>query len=199
MDYIVYDETGEIVSWGSCDTPPAPGDGLTLVEATASGFTHYISNNALTAYTPEQAAIKAATPEYPCHWSNATFSWIDDRDLNVARQAQWDTIKADRDAEIYGGLVWDGSTFDTDMVAQSRISGACTLALMAVVAGQAGAFSKTWKLADNTTRVLSATQMMAVGVALGQMVQAAIDKGQVLLLQVGAASSSEQIRSIQWS
>lgn len=201
MNYITYSTlTKEILSWGACDEPQYfVSDGVGVLEdVEATSHTHCVDAGALVAYTEGQAAAKAAVPYYPSHWDNITFSWVDERELPEAKDQQWGLVKAARDAVISGGITWDGSVFDSDPIAQGRIAGAATLALMAVVAGQAGAFNKTWKLADNSTRMLSASDMMAVGVALGQMVQEQIDKGEVLRLQIYASTTLDQVKGIVW-
>ena len=82
-NYVVFDPaTGEIFAHGIC-----PGaafelqrrDGMGLIEAVASGETHYIVDSVPVAYTEEQAAAKRARPGASHRWSNQTFSWVDQR------------------------------------------------------------------------------------------------------------------------
>jgi hypothetical protein len=117
-------------------------------------------------------------------------------DIDSLKVRKWADIKGQRDATINGGFTWDGSTFDSDPISQNRITGGTVLALMAAMNQQE--FSKTWVLADNTTRVLSGTDMQMVGVTLGEFVQGLIDQGNVLRDQIEAATTAEELEAIQW-
>lgn len=117
-------------------------------------------------------------------------------DLDSLKIRKWAIIKGQRDALINGGFVWDGSTFDSDPVSQSRITGAVVLSLMAAMAQVE--FLKTWVLADNTTRDLSGADMQAVGVALGEFVQGLIAQGNVLRAAIDAATTAQELDAIEW-
>lgn len=121
--------------------------------------------------------------------------------LDAQRARQWAILKAQRDAAINGGFTWTGtdgvaSKFDSDLTAQGRISGAFSLASNPTTASLA--FPKTWKLFDNTTRSLSAADMVSVGVTLAGFVQGLIDQGDALLTQIDAATDAATIGAITW-
>lgn len=182
--YLILDENSLVLRLERADNLPGEGgleENVTAVEI--QDWTGW----------PEQP-YKAAVLAY----RDEKLVWEDPRDIAQAKDDQWALVKDARDTFINSGVTWDGSVFDSDAIAQGRVAGATTLALMAVMQGQAGAFSKTWKLADNSSRVLSAADMMAVGVTLGQMVQTAIDKGEAIRLQIYSSTSLEQIRSLTW-
>jgi hypothetical protein len=81
--------------------------------------------------------------------------------LDQLRTRAITALKIARDARVFGVMVWDGSGFDVDAIAQSRILG------MAVTAQSApGAFPIDWRLADNTWRSLSAADAGALFGAL---------------------------------
>lgn len=111
--------------------------------------------------------------------------------LAARRTRQWAVLKQQREAREYGGFTWDGSTFDSDPESRSRIMGAVQLALMAASMQQP--FERTWVLADNSTRVLSGSDMIAVGLALGQHVGALFDQGVVLRQAVSTSTEPEGI------
>lgn len=110
----------------------------------------------------------------------------------AARRARhWALIKQQREAREYGGFDWDGSRFDSDPESQRRIQGAVQLAVMASENGQT--FEITWVLADNTTRVLTGDDMVAVGAALGAHVSAVFAQGVDLRQQIAVAADPESI------
>lgn len=194
MKFVCYDpETGEIRTWGESPDPSPHSELGTILEGEGANPTHCVVDGALVAYTSEQIAAKAAAPSYPATWSNATFAWIDQRALPQAKADKWSDLKAARDATLHAGFTWDGSTFDSDETSQSRIQGAVQLA------GLAGAaFSTVWVLADNTTRTLSAADMVGVGLALGAFAEQIFTTGAELRAQVEAATTAAQIGEIAW-
>lgn len=116
--------------------------------------------------------------------------------LEGVKARKWAEIKAMRSAMEFGGFTWDGSAFDSDPVSTSRIEGACTLALIAQL--QATEFTEDWTLADNTSRLLSTTEVLQVGVALGQHVSAVHAQAKALRDQIEAAASAEALAEIVW-
>lgn len=119
-----------------------------------------------------------------------------DSSLAAAKTRRWAFIKAARDQKEYGGFVWDGSTFDSDLQAQTRIQGGVQLANMAAASNQP--FGIDWTLADNSVRTLSGADMVAVGLALAQHVQTLHEVGRGLREQIDAATTVEQVNAVQW-
>lgn len=74
---------------------------------------------------------------------------------------KWRTVKAAREVAINRGFVWDGSLFDSTPDAAANIMGAVQMAQLNP------SFSITWALKDNSYRTLNASEMIAVGEALG--------------------------------
>lgn len=118
--------------------------------------------------------------------------WVDTRTLQEVQAAAWGTMKAIRSQKEAAGFTWDGSAFDSDQVSQSRIMGAVQLA------GMNPAFEIPWTLQDNTVRVLSASDMMAVGAALGAHVAAIFARAQELRLEIYAATTIAAVEAITW-
>jgi hypothetical protein len=144
----------------------------------------YVFNGALVAMPPQ--------PSHHHVFNYTTKQWEDPRTLSDLKSAQWGLIKQARSQAEYAGFTWDGSTFDSDTLSQNRITGAVTLAQLSP------GFTINWTLADNTTRTLNQADMIAVGVALGQHVQAQFTKAQGLRVQIEAATSWEQVAAVMW-
>lgn len=162
---------------------------LTVLPSNAElGVDYFLDAEALT-LPPSQPS--------PHHVFNyTTKQWEDPRTLADLKAAQWTQIKQARTQAEYAGFTWDGSVFDSDATSQQRINGAVSLALIAKQASQP--YSITWTLADNTLRVLSADDMISVGLALGTHVQATFNKGQQLQQQIEAATTKGEIEVITW-
>jgi len=126
-------------------------------------------------------------------FANGALAWQDTRTLAQMKHDKWAQIKAARAAAEDGGFAWDGSTFDSDMASNLRISGAVQLAQIV-----GGAFNIGWTLADNSVRTLSAAQMVAVGVAAGQHVAAQRATARALREQIQAATTPQELEAIAW-
>lgn len=117
--------------------------------------------------------------------------------LELAKSNKKALLKAARDRAEFGPFMWDGSPFDADMVARSRIQGAVTLAQLALSTGQP--YSVEWTLANNTTRTLSAVEMLGVAQALGAHVNTAHTTGRSLRGQLDAATTIAEVNAISWT
>ena len=117
----------------------------------------------------------------------AVKAWVDPRSLQDLKEARWAEVRRERDRAEFGGFSWDGSRFDSDAISQQRITGAVTLAMMNA------AFSIDWTLADNTVRTLTAADMIAVGVALGQHVNACHERARVLRGEIESALAAQTL------
>ncbi|APW38439.1 hypothetical protein RD110_15560 [Rhodoferax koreense] len=119
-------------------------------------------------------------------------SWLDPRDLQAKKDARWAVIKAAREQAEFGGFAWDGSTFDSNAISQSRIQGAVLLA------GMAPDFTITWTLSDNSTRLLDAAGMVAVGAALGVHVGTQFEIARQLRDAIYSATTPEAVAAVTW-
>ena len=95
-------------------------------------------------------------------------AWPPVRSLEAARGLLLAQAKARRDRGIAGGFTWSGHTFDSDLVAQQRISG---LAMLASSPGYP-AEGIAWRLADNSWVTLDSSDALAVFAAGAAHVQA---------------------------
>jgi hypothetical protein len=129
----------------------------------------------------------------PTHiWDWSSHAWSDARSIGDKRAEKWAQIKKARNQAEFGTFTWDGSTFDSDAVSQSRIQGAVLLA------SQLGeAFSQEWTLADNTQRTLNAAQMLQVGMALATHINQVHAHGRQLRAQINAADA-EALAALHW-
>lgn len=112
--------------------------------------------------------------------------------LREAKKAKRAEIKAARDAAEFGGFVWAGSSFDSDPTSQLRIQGAGQRAQ------REPEKSKTWTLRDNTVRVLSASDIIQVDLALGAHIDAVHARGRVLRTQIDEATTVAAVNAITW-
>jgi len=139
--------------------------------------------------------LQTCTPVQPVPQGQAAVSFVvaDKPDaLATLKARKWEEIKAAREAAEFGGFVWAGSAFDSDDVSQRRLQGAVQLA------GLLPTFAVDWTLADNSTRTLSAADLQAVGVALGQHVQACHAQARSRRAQILAAGTAAQVALIGW-
>lgn len=137
-------------------------------------------------------------PDNGSYWRYKYYDgvWVDTRNIEELKIAKWIEIKAARDAAEFSTFTWDNSVFDCTPVSQARIQGGVQLAQIALASSTP--FSIVWTLADNTTRTLNATEMIAVGEALASKVIAAHSKARIIRLSIEAAQSKEEIAAINW-
>lgn len=190
--YVVFDpDTGELVRWGECqdvDLPPLAN----AIDGSGTRATHYVANGELVAYTPEQAAAKAAQPSLWHRWSNTSMGWADSRDLEAVRATKLAELKGARDAQINGGFEWGGLRFDSDETAQMRLMGL-------FVASQGPGFtSKTWRLQDNTWHSLTAADAAGVWSALEAHLEGAFTTFAAVESQALAATTIPDVEAITW-
>lgn len=127
---------------------------------------------------------------YTLYYRNGAFSF--DTTLDRLKSLKWGEVKNCRSAAEYGGFTWDDSTFDSDALSQQKIIGASQMATLTP------GFEIDWTLADNTVRTLNAAEMNAVGVALGQHVNAQYVKARALRQQIEDAATREEVAAIAW-
>ena len=194
--YVIADEGGEIVRTVICDESQASTQaqaGETMLEsADASAATHYVADGDLVAYTMEQREAKAARPAWATGWDNAVMAWIDTRTLGDIKAAKLADLQAARDAQQFGGFVWDGSTFDSDERSQSVLLGMFTTAAL-------GSLPDTpYRLQNNSWRVLTAADMVQVWGALQALVAGAFAQFAELEAAVADATTAAQVAAITW-
>lgn len=165
-----------------------PGEDWCEAPGDVDDSSHYVLGH--------QAVPKPVQPSRHHVFDFERKAWVDPRTLEDLRAERWTVIRQQRDRVEFGGFVWDGSTFDSDAISQSRIQGAAQMASIAAAAGQP--FSIDWTLADNTVRQLSGEQMTQVGLAMGQHIASCHAISRALRAQIQAASSASQLDAISW-
>ena len=83
--------------------------------------------------------------------------------LVEAKESKKQAINQERDSKEQAGFLYDGSAFDTNQISYMRLLGASQAAQTALTKGQA--FSVEWTLADNSTRLMSAEDMVNIAPA----------------------------------
>ena len=116
--------------------------------------------------------------------------------LAAKKLRKWAAFKAIRDTIEFGKFAFDGSEFDCDTVSTGRIMGAFSLALAAKILG--APFEQHWTLADNTIRVLTADDMLGVGLALGTHVGTTHAIASQLRQAGELANTPEELEEITW-
>ena len=175
---IVFEKaTGRVVSSGTTQLPQSlVSDTLdVLVGAQARPGASYVDAGCVV-----EIPVKPSV-HHVFDW--AAKAWLDPRSLQDFKVARWVEVRRERDVAEFGGFSWDGSRFDSDALSQQRITAAVTLAMMN------SAFSIDWTLADNTVRTLTAADMIAVGVALGQHVNSCHERARVLRGEIDGAET----------
>jgi len=158
-------------------------------------------------YTPSAGtyAIGCAPPDMDYYWDGSKFlpmgaapsmhhhfdytsrSWIDLRTLDEIKTQKWAEIKLQRDQVEFGGFEFEGGVYDSDRVAQTRISGA-------VLSGA----GQIWTLADNTTRTLTADQLQLLYQALQAHVSTVHERGRIARQLICSAETREQVESVEF-
>lgn len=191
MNHYLKLDSGNVV-WGYTFSDVSPGDDWTAVDFDASGINTHPTKQRLVNGALESTDQPIFPPKPWMHWDPAISQWVDHRNLDALKDAKWEQIKAARAAAEYGGFTWDGSTFDSDLASQQKIMGSAQLA--SLITG----YSVDWTLADNTVRHLTASEMTAVGEALGQHVNTQYVHARTLRQQIADAQTSQELDSIAW-
>ena len=136
-----------------------------------------------------------ASPGTAYTWDWPSKTWV--LNLTVGQLAAWARIKIARDAAIDAGVTYGGNVYDSDATAQLRVTGAATLAQLAIASGNT-TYSITWTLQNNSTVALTAQQVIAMAQAVGTNYQTQFAKGQTLRAQIMAATTQAQLDAVVW-
>lgn len=125
-----------------------------------------------------------------------TKQWEDPRTLQDFKETQWATIKQAREAAINAPLVTPYGTFDSDPKSRQNITDAILLLKSLEDLGSPGTIDFT--LADDTARTLNTSEMVMVGLLLGQKIQAAHAQARALRGALDLATTKEEVEAITW-
>lgn len=159
-------------------------EGETYLEGLIDDSKYYIENG---------GAVELPSQPSQYHifdWN--TKVWYDPRGLQDFKSSKWAEIKAARDVTEFGTFVWNNHVFDATPASQQRIAGAVQLAAIVPT------YSVTWTLADNSTILLTAADLLEVGVALGQHVAAAHEKARLLRQAIDSATTIAEVQALNW-
>jgi hypothetical protein len=125
-----------------------------------------------------------------------TKQWVDPRTLKDLQDARWEIIKAARAAYIDAPLSTPHGTFDSDASARTSITDAVLMLKSQEDLGQAGTIDFT--LADNSVVTLTTSQMVEVGLLLGQKIQQAYTTSRARRAAIEAATTPAEVDAISW-
>ena len=115
-------------------------------------------------------------------------------DLTALRAARWEEVKAKRQMVQFGGCMTPSGRVQTDADSQRLINGAVTLAMLSLQAQ--APFALSFTLADNSTVILSAAQMIAMGQAVGVFIGLAHAQSLALRAALEAATSRAEVEAV---
>lgn len=189
VDYTVIDSHGTPRRWGQCDADllaAQAGDGESVVAALPPSPDH--------TWDGQQWAQRPSRPS-PTHvWAGG--AWQETRSLEAAKAQAWERAKAARAAYIDAGLSTPYGVFQTASPERQNIAEAVLLAQTLHAMGQPVSIQFT--LADNSVATLGITEMVTVGLLLGQRVQEAHAIARNLRAAIDAAQSTEEADAVQW-
>ena len=132
--------------------------------------------------------ISMGEPPSPYHIFDYAFKqWFDPRTLDEIKAQKWQEIKKQRDRIEFGGFEFEGNIYDSDQVSQGRILGAASAGV-----------DQVWTLADNSTRLLTASQLQQLYATLQMHIAAAHERGRIARQLIYEATSKEQIEAVNF-
>ena len=132
--------------------------------------------------------ISIGNPPTPNHTFDYVIKeWVDLRTLDEIKAQKWAEIKSQRDQLEFGGFEFDGDIYDSDQVSQGRILGAASAGV-----------DQVWTLADNSTRLLTASQLQQLYATLQMHIAAAHERGRIARQLIYKATSKEQIKAVNF-
>ena len=111
--------------------------------------------------------------------------WVDPRTLNEIKNQKWQEIKKQRTQLEFGGFIFEGGLYDSDEISQGRIMGAA-------LAGM----DQVWTLKDNSTRLLTAAQLVELYAAMAQHVAQCHERGRIARAAIEAAQTKEEVEAV---
>ena len=174
------------------------GPTLVGVPEAPSGQTAVLTDYSgpLPAYWDGSAVQEIPTQPSNSHiWNWTTKQWVYDIDLGRSQVSA--RIKAARDSMEFGPFTCAGAVFDGDSVSRSRLGVALEGAKEAVAAGNT-AWTKPWKLANNTAITLTAPELLDVVRAHGDNMEQAHVTAAILAYFIDTATTPEELEAIQW-
>lgn len=200
MNHLLVDANGQILAAqsgtpASVTQPFGAPTGLTTVECTDADIALASPGTPASYWNGTQVVASPASPGSAYAWDWPSKTWI--LNLTQGQTAAWARIKAARDTAIAAGVTYNGNVYDSDATAQLRVTGAATMAQLAIASGDT-TYSITWTLANNSTVTLTAAEVIAMAQAVGTNYQTNFAKGQTLRAQIVAATTQAQLDAVTW-
>jgi len=120
-----------------------------------------------------------------------TYQWVDPRTLTDHKYAKWEQIKKDRVGAINANLITPHGIFDSKSEARTSITDA--VLMLQTLASMGSPQNIEFTLADNTSVILNTSQMIEVGLLLGQKVQVAHARSRVARAAIESATTLDQL------
>lgn len=147
---------------------------------------------------PGGLALDSPPPSGKHLWGGS--GWILDpeySELAEAKVIRWEFVKTARTRHIDSGLTTPYGDFQTAPPERQNITDAVLLAQ--TLASQSQPVSIDWTLADNSVVTLGLTEIVTVGLLLGQKVQEAHAHARTLRAAIDAATTVEEVEAVSWS
>lgn len=184
--FATYDEQGRYTWFGSATVGAEvkPGPGIYVGVVNIQRQYHDLATDGPVDMPP------SPSPHHVFNWQNKV--WDDLRTLTDFKDAQWSLIKIARTDALNTTFVWDGSEFDCNAEGQTNIRAAADRAR------RDATVILDWRLADNSKRALTASELSGLGDALDVYVAAQHAKASALRDQIYAATTVAQVTAINW-
>jgi len=194
ISFAVHNDQGRCLQIG--DAPnlalvykQVPAGGGYVIGNVPTGLDHYLQGDAWVSIGARPA------PGWEFDW--AAKMWVDLRDMDGQRAAQWELVKAGRDAAETAGFIYMGKLLQSDERSVARITGATQAAQKAIELGLP--FAIDWTCDDNTVLSLDAEGMTGMPAALAAYVNTLFEQGRVLRQAIADANTPAAIAAIVWS
>ena len=156
---------------------------------TTPGIQYFLSSDGMIKPLPTKTSSK-----YSWDWQSE--SWTDQRSLSVAMQDKWNEIKEARNAALNTDLSTPYGVFDANANSQKAITDA--VLMLQTMANMGNPITIDFTLADNSTVTLTTSQMIEVGLILGQRTQTVFATGRIKREAIDAATTVAEVEAITW-
>lgn len=186
--YIGTDEDGFVQVIMGHDTA-MPMDGMGPPQLSPLGPYEYSEAPA------DAGAVIAArpTPSSCLRLVEGVLGWVETSTLDEAKARAWELAKQARDQAERAPFEFEGGMYDPN---KENVSGAALAALIAQIQGVS--VVRDWTLADNSVRALTGKQLIGLGIALSDRVDAVHAQGRALRALIEGATTPEQAYSYKW-
>ena len=130
--------------------------------------------------------VSIGNPPTPNHTFDYVIKeWVDLRTLDEIKAQKWAEIKSQRDRIEFGGFEFEGDIYDSDQVSQGRILGAASAGV-----------DQIWTLANNSTRLLTASQLQQLYAALQTHTALVHERGRIAREAIMSATTKEDVEAV---